>query len=69
MSRPAVLLADEPTGNLDPGNAKTIMNMFKEINEKGTTVLIATHNEDLFRGTGHRVLNINNSLIEEDYKG
>lgn len=69
VSRPAVLLADEPTGNLDPGNAKTIMNMFREINEKGTTVLIATHNEDLFRGTGHRVLHINNSLIEEDYKG
>ena len=69
VSRPAVLLADEPTGNLDSGNAKTIMNMFREINEKGTTVLIATHNEELFRGTGHRVLYINNSLIEEDYKG
>ncbi len=69
VSRPEVLLADEPTGNLDPENAKTIMNMFREINEKGTTVLIATHNEELFRGTGHRVLYINNSLIEEDYKG
>jgi cell division transport system ATP-binding protein len=69
VTRPEVLLADEPTGNLDPENAKTIMKMFKEINEKGTTVLIATHNEELFRGKGHRVLYINNSLIEEDYKG
>jgi cell division transport system ATP-binding protein len=66
VSQPAVLLADEPTGNLDIDNARTIMQLFREINKKGTTVLIATHNKELYRGTGSRVLTLNNSVIEED---
>jgi cell division transport system ATP-binding protein len=67
VSQPAVLLADEPTGNLDIDNARTIMQLFREINKKGTTVLIATHNKELYRGTGSRVLTLNNCVIEEDH--
>lgn len=67
VSKPAVVLADEPTGNLDVDNARTIMQLFREMNEKGTTVLIATHNKELYRGTGSRVLTLNNCVIEEDY--
>ncbi|MEE9524561.1 MAG: cell division ATP-binding protein FtsE [Thermodesulfovibrionales bacterium] len=55
VDEPTVLLADEPTGNLDSDNARSIMDIFKEINAKGTTIMIATHNHDLFRNTGLRV--------------
>lgn len=67
VSKPKVILADEPTGNLDDENAKSIMKLLKEICLKGTTVLIATHHKDLFQGSGHRVLHLNNSIIESDY--
>jgi len=67
VSKPKVILADEPTGNLDDENAKSIMKLLKEICTKGTTVLIATHHRDLFQGSGHRVLHLNNSIIESDY--
>jgi cell division transport system ATP-binding protein len=67
VSKPKVILADEPTGNLDDENARSIMNLLKEISLKGTTVLIATHHKDLFQGSGRRVLHLNNSIIESDY--
>lgn len=67
VSKPAVLLADEPTGNLDQENADTIINLFREINKQGSTVLIATHNERLYQGTGDRVLHLNNSIVEKDF--
>ncbi|MEW6600387.1 MAG: cell division ATP-binding protein FtsE [Nitrospirota bacterium] len=67
VSKPKVILADEPTGNLDDNNAETIMKLLKEISSKGTTVLIATHHKDLYQGAGHRVLHLNNSIIESDY--
>ncbi|MBI5408933.1 MAG: cell division ATP-binding protein FtsE [Nitrospirae bacterium] len=67
VSKPMILLADEPTGNLDPGNADVVMNLFRDINARGTTVLIATHNEGLYRGTGKRVFFINNKYIEKEY--
>lgn len=69
VSKPAVLLADEPTGDLDVENARTIMELFSKINNKGTTVLIATHDENLFRGSGHRVIHINDHYIEKEYVG
>ncbi len=69
VSRPMLLLADEPTGNLDTENAQTIMKLFREINARGTTVLIATHNENLFQGTGRRVLFLNNKYIEKEIIG
>jgi cell division transport system ATP-binding protein len=69
VSKPTVLLADEPTGNLDLDNANAIMALFREINARGTTVLIATHNHDLFHGTGRRVFFIKNHNIEKDIIG
>ncbi len=67
--KPLVLLADEPTGNLDPENAKSIMNLFRDVNSQGTTVLIATHNTEHFEGSGKRVLYINNKNIERESIG
>jgi cell division transport system ATP-binding protein len=69
VSKPKVILADEPTGNLDDDNAAAIMKLLNEISEKGTTVLIATHNKEIFHGSGQRVLYLNNSIIERDYTG
>jgi cell division transport system ATP-binding protein len=67
VSEPTVLLADEPTGNLDPDTAYGVMRTFKDINAKGTTVLIATHNRELFRHTGRKVIILNTgNLIGEE---
>jgi cell division transport system ATP-binding protein len=67
VADPAVVLADEPTGNLDPATAADVMKTFKEINAKGTTVLIATHNRDLYRHTGRRVFTLNSgALVAEE---
>ncbi|UCD36592.1 MAG: cell division ATP-binding protein FtsE [Nitrospiraceae bacterium] len=69
VAKPTVLLADEPTGNLDIENSKIIMSLFREINARGTTVLIATHNNELFHGTGRRVFFIKDHRIEKDMIG
>lgn len=69
VSKPTVLLADEPTGNLDVDNTQIIMGLFREINARGTTVLIATHNHDLFHGTGRRVFFIKDHSIEKEVIG
>ncbi|KAF0143687.1 MAG: cell division transport system ATP-binding protein [Nitrospirae bacterium] len=69
VGEPTVLLADEPTGNLDADTAAGITRMFKEINAKGTTVLVATHNKELFRNTGRRVLKIDNGTIVGEEMG
>lgn len=58
IGEPTVLLADEPTGNLDPDTAAGIVRIFKEINARGTTILHATHNRALFRSTGYRVFRL-----------
>jgi cell division transport system ATP-binding protein len=58
VGEPSVLLADEPTGNLDADTAAGIMRIFKEINARGTTVVIATHNRELFRTSGRRVFTL-----------
>lgn len=67
VSKPKVILADEPTGDLDDNNAESIMKLLKEISIKGTSVLIATHHKDLYQGSGLRVLHLNNSIIENEY--
>lgn len=69
VGEPIILLADEPTGNLDPDTAAGIMRIFREINAKGTTIFIATHNRDLFRNTGKRVLRIDNGSIVGEESG
>ena len=56
LNDPALLLADEPTGNLDPEVADGIMRLFEEINRAGTAVLMATHNYELMRRYPHRIL-------------
>ncbi|MDI6744737.1 MAG: cell division ATP-binding protein FtsE [Thermodesulfovibrionales bacterium] len=58
VGEPTILLADEPTGNLDPDTAAGIARLFKEINARGTTIVIATHNRELYRNTGRRVFRI-----------
>ena len=67
VAEPVVLLADEPTGNLDPNTATDIIKLFREINLEGTTILIATHNRELFRDTGKRVLKLDGgNLVGEE---
>jgi cell division transport system ATP-binding protein len=65
INDPMILLADEPTGNLDPDITKEIMLLFRTINLRGTTVVIATHNKELLRDTDQRVLMIHEGGIVE----
>ena len=58
VAEPTVVLADEPTGNLDSVTAEGVMKTFKDIHAKGTTILIATHNRELYRNSGKRVLRL-----------
>ncbi len=69
VSKPTVLLADEPTGNLDPETSSAIMNLIREINAKGTTVLIASHNRELFQGSGRRIVHLKDTRIEKETIG
>jgi cell division transport system ATP-binding protein len=66
VGEPTVLLADEPTGNLDVDNAAGIMKIFNEIHAKGTTIVFATHNRDLYRNTGKRVIKLDSGNIVYD---
>jgi cell division transport system ATP-binding protein len=58
VNEPALLLADEPTGNLDPDLSWEIMNLFRDSNARGTTVLVATHDRDLITRMGKRVITL-----------
>lgn len=67
---PKVLIADEPTGNLDPETAEGIMDILEEINQKGTTVIMATHNSDIVNRVKHRVIAMENGrIIRDEEKG
>ncbi len=67
VAEPTVLLADEPTGNLDPDTAEDVMKTFKDIHAKGTTILIATHNRELYMNSGKRVLRLEaGSLVSQE---
>jgi cell division transport system ATP-binding protein len=63
INDPQILICDEPTGNLDDDNADNVMKYLKEINEKGTTILMATHNKDIVRGMKKRVIYVKDGLI------
>jgi cell division transport system ATP-binding protein len=63
---PEIILADEPTGNLDPQTSWEIVKILDEINKKGTTVIMATHNIDIVKNMDKRVLHINKGKIEKD---
>ena len=69
VAEPTVLLADEPTGNLDSETAEGVMRTFKDINARGTTIMIATHNRDLFRDTGRRVIKLNAGTLVGEERG
>lgn len=66
VNKPAVLLADEPTGNLDPELSADIMNLFRQFNEVGVTVLIASHDIGLIRSLQHRVLTLDQGQLVHD---
>lgn len=70
VNNPSMIIADEPTGNLDPETAWDIMNLLNEINSRGTTVVMATHAKDIVDKMKKRVIEINNGvIIRDDKKG
>jgi cell division transport system ATP-binding protein len=64
-SEPVLLLADEPTGNLDPDLSLEIMNLLREVNAGGTTVLVATHDRELIRLVGRRTITLDGGRVVE----
>ena len=68
-NQPKILLADEPTGNLDNHNAWEIMKLLEEINQKGTTVVVVTHNLEIVKAMKKRVITMKKGVIISDEKG
>ena len=68
VNEPSILLADEPTGNLDSNNAWDIMKLLEEINERGTTVIVVTHNLDIVKVMKKRVITIQKGVVVSDSK-
>ena len=68
VGEPRILLADEPTGNLDSANAWEIMHLLEEINERGTTVVVVTHNSEIVDKMNKRVITIKKGVVVEDRK-
>ena len=66
VNKPDILLADEPTGNLDPENTQAIMELLEKINEQGTTVVVVTHNHSVVRAMNKRMINLKNGVIVND---
>ena len=66
VSRPSIILADEPTGNLDPELSKEIMELFAQFNQVGTTILIATHDINLICEMPYRILTLNEGRLPND---
>lgn len=66
VNRPSLVIADEPTGNLDPDTSWEIMDIFEEINLRGTTILMATHSKDIVNTLKKRVIAIENGVIVRD---
>ena len=66
VNQPAILLADEPTGNLDPKNSKEIMKLLETINERGTTVVVVTHNQEIVDAMKKRVIAMHKGVIISD---
>ena len=68
INEPSILLADEPTGNLDNNNAWEIMKLLEEISEKGTTVIVVTHNMEIVKVMKKRVITIKKGIVVADSK-
>ena len=69
INKPSILLADEPTGNLDPKNSWEIMKLLEEINENGTTVVVVTHNREIVNAMHKRVIAMKKGVIVSDEEG
>ncbi len=70
IHRPEVILADEPTGNLDPYNTSEIIRLLLKINELGTTIILATHNKEVINSLGRRVITLDQGkLVRDEKKG
>jgi cell division transport system ATP-binding protein len=68
VNKPAILLADEPTGNLDPKNSWEIMKLLDEINKTGTTVVVVTHNSEIVNAMQKRVITMKKGVVISDEK-
>lgn len=69
VNRPQVILADEPTGNLDHGNAVEIMKLLEQIHHRGTTVIVVTHSQELVEQMGKRVITLERGRLISDERG
>jgi len=69
INEPKILLADEPTGNLDNRNAWEIMKLLEEINSRGTTVVVVTHNLEIVKAMNKRVITMKKGVVVEDSEG
>lgn len=69
INEPKILLADEPTGNLDNHNAWEIMKLLEEINSRGTTVVVVTHNLEIVKSMNKRVITMKKGVVVEDSEG
>ena len=68
VNHPALILADEPTGNLDPKNTKEIMKLLEDINDRGATILVVTHNREVVNEMKKRVITMKKGVIVSDEK-
>ena len=69
VNDPVLILADEPTGNLDPDLSLDIMNLLREVNARGTTVLVATHDRELIRRVGRRTIALDHGVLADADEG
>ena len=69
VNNPSIVLADEPTGNLDPKNSWEIMKLLEEINDSGTTVVVVTHNREIVNTMRKRVVTMKKGVIVSDEEG
>jgi len=65
VNKPSIILADEPTGNLDSKTSLEIMNLFNEIHKQGNTVIVVTHEEEVAEHA-HRIIRLRDGMIESD---
>ena len=68
INKPPILLADEPTGNLDPDTAWEIMDLLEDINMRGTTLVVATHAKDIVDKMQKRVVTLKKGVVQRDVK-
>lgn len=68
VNNPDIILADEPTGNLDPKNSMDIMNLLNDINKRGTTVVVVTHNKEIVNEMQKRVITLKKGVVISDEK-